>query len=199
MSKLIGYQDPNIIGGLVPILSQTVSSGTASVSFDIPITYDAYSWRFYNIHPASTTYANGRLSFQVNATDGADFNDSLMMTTTWVQYHEEDAGSAVTTIYDSDDEANLANFQKIGSCVGTEADSGISGWLTMYGTNSGTFVKHFIAQTSGNTDNTAGGNDQVQHRFTAGYVNDTTIIDEINFKFVSDNIDSGIFSMYGVI
>jgi hypothetical protein len=82
--------------------------------------------------------------------------------------------------------------------VGTEADSNISGYLTIYGTKSPTFVKHFRAETVSNTDNTAGGNDHVQMRYTAGYINDAKVIDEISFKCVSGNINSGTIKMFGI-
>ena len=34
--------------------------------------------------------------------------------------------------------------------------------------------------------------------FVAGYINDTTAIDEISFKFTSGTVDGGEMYMYGV-
>ena len=37
-----------------------------------------------------------------------------------------------------------------------------------------------------------------QNPYTAGYFNTTSAINAIQFKFESDNIDSGTISMYGI-
>jgi hypothetical protein len=39
---------------------------------------------------------------------------------------------------------------------------------------------------------------QAHETYVAGYVNTTTAIDEISFKFLSGNIDAGTFKLYGV-
>ena len=188
-------------GGLALIESQTASADL-SLAFDIPTTHDAYTWRFYNIHPAdeSTTdqiYLSGRLMFQVNNTGNSGFNNSTFTTTVFYVYHAE-SDAWVYYSLSGDLLSEDADYQVLGSAVGTEADSSISGWLTIYGTNSGTFHKQFVAQTIQNTDNTAGGNDQIQMRYTAGYISDATIIDEINFKMSARNMDTGTIAMYGV-
>tara|TARA_Y100000310_G_C20470404_1_gene709714 strand:- start:4 stop:630 length:627 start_codon:yes stop_codon:yes gene_type:complete len=188
-------------GGLALIESQTASADS-SLAFDIPTTHDAYTWRFYNIHPAdeSTTdqiYLSGRLMFQVNNTGNSLFDDSTFTTTQFYAYHAE-SDAWVYYSMTGDLLSEDADYQVLGSAVSTEADSSISGWLTIYGTKSGTFHKQFEAQTIQNTDNTAGGNDHVQMRYTAGYISDVKVIDEIDFKFVNDNMDTGTIAMYGV-
>lgn len=188
-------------GGLALIESQDASADL-SLAFDIPTTHDAYTWRFYNIHPAdeSTTdqiYLSGRLMFQVNNMGNSGFNNSTFTTTQFYVYHAE-SDAWVYYSLSGDLLSEDADYQVLGSAVSTEADSSISGWLTIYGTNSGTFHKQFVAQTIQNTDNTAGGNDQIQMRYTAGYISDATIIDEINFKMSARNMDTGTIAMYGV-
>ena len=42
-------------------------------------------------------------------------------------------------------------------------------------------------------------NDQASHNsYVAGYINTTTAITRIRFKYESGNIDSGTFKLYGV-
>ena len=54
-------------------------------------------------------------------------------------------------------------------------------------------MKHFIARF-----NDAHPSDITMDCFIAGYINDTTAIDEIDFKFSSGAIDDGEIKMYGV-
>ena len=56
-----------------------------------------------------------------------------------------------------------------------------------------TFVKHFIAHT-----HNAHQGDYAMNNFIAGYVNTTTALTRVRFKFESGNIDAGTFKLYGV-
>jgi hypothetical protein len=77
--------------------------------------------------------------------------------------------------------------------VDNAADNGCSGVLTLYAPSSTTYVKHFTSRA-----HSVNGGDYSQDSFSAGYINDTTAIDEISFKFNSGNIDTGTIYMYGV-
>jgi hypothetical protein len=48
------------------------------------------------------------------------------------------------------------------------------------------------------TTHSANPDDFTQNIYAAGYINDTTAIDEISFKFTSGNIDAGQIKMYGI-
>ena len=63
-------------------------------------------------------------------------------------------------------------------------------WL--YAPSSGTYVKHWMAQFSENAQHNAAYNTWV-----AGYINNTTAIDDIRFKMASGNLD-GLIKMYGI-
>ena len=55
-------------------------------------------------------------------------------------------------------------------------------------------MKHFVTEVNGSYHTNLTMNAKV-----AGYINTTSAIDEISFKFSSGNIDAGIIKMYGVI
>ena len=146
---------------------------TALCEYDITSgidgTYDSYEFHFVNMHPQTMS----NFQFQVNnATDGADFNDSL-----------------ITGL----DQAQVAGYQPLSNSVDNGDDSGCSGILTLYAPSSPTYVKHFTA-----TIQAIHYVDYSQNSFTAGYINDTTAIDEISFMFSSGNIDAGEIKMYGI-
>jgi len=65
--------------------------------------------------------------------------------------------------------------------------------LTLFAPASTTYVKHFTA--------VGNGTDHGEYEVTShggGYINTTSAIDEISFKFDSGNIDAGTIKMFGV-
>jgi hypothetical protein len=172
-----------------------ISTHTASADSSIDITsgidstYDSYEFHFVNMHPATD---NVSFHFQVNATDGAGFNDSLITSTAFRGVQRENDTSGALGYYDID-QAQGSAYQLLTSSVGADSDQQCSGVLTLYAPSSTTYVKHFMATThSANPD------DFTQNIYAAGYINDTTAIDEISFKFTSGNIDAGTIKMFGV-
>ena len=166
------------------------SSATLAFTSGIDSTYDAYEFRCVNMHPATD---GTHFSFQVNATDGADFNDSLITSTYFGAVHGE--GDFSNMQYDgAHDLAQQASHQRLINDVdATQAESSQVIVLTLYAPSSTTYVKHFTAVSSGLRDA-----DYAYHNFAAGYINDTTAIDEISFKYESGNIDAGQIKMYGI-
>lgn len=168
----------------------TFADGASSVVFDN--TYKVYEFHFINVHPVTDNVTFG---FQVNATDGAGFNDSAITST----YFRAKHGESGTTHRHLDyiaafDLANVANtYQVLPNEVGNDDDQSTSGVLTLYDPSSTTYVKHFIARF-----NDAHPSDITMDCFIAGYINDITAIDEIDFKFSSGAIDDGEIKMYGV-
>jgi len=173
--------------------------GTDDVVMDN--TYNEYQFYFVNMHPET----NGvDFQFQVNATDdaGGDYDanapadTSVITSTTFRAYHDEAGTSTDLTYNTADDQEQGAAYQTIGNYIGGGAgndDESCSGVLTIYDPSSPTYVKHFVARSS---DYMA--HDQAGDYFTAGYINDTTAIDEIRFKMSYGKIDDGTIYMYGV-
>ena len=163
--------------------------GTSDVVFDS--TYNEYLFQFVNIHLATL---NAELQFQVNATDGADFNDSPITSTFWGAYGYESGGTPAIGYFGGHDIANAADtFQNLTYNQKIDNDSSMSGSMTLYDPSSTTYVKHFTARTNGMMSDPA-----TVDNLAAGYINDTTAIDEIRFQSSSGNIDAGTIYMYGV-
>ena len=180
--------------GLVYIASVTASaSATVSFTTGIDATYNEYQFHMVNMHPASEYSTQNVFQFQVNATDGADYNDSPITSTTFTAYHNE-GNTGTSLAYDTEtDQAEGTAYQTIARYTGNNNDQSCSGILTLYAPSSTTYVKHFTAMVSNITFD-----DYARSNFTAGYINDTTAIDNISFKFDGGNIDAGTIKMFGV-
>jgi len=164
--------------------------GTSSVTFDS--TYDEYMFVFTDIHPSA---ASAEFLFQVNATDdaGGDYDVSLITSTAFYVAHGEGDGVEGPTYKGGYDLAQQANFQKLNENVGGENDESGAGILHIFSPSSTTYVKHFYSRFhSYRSDNVA------DTTFVAGYINDTTAIDEIRFKMHTGNMDTGVIQMYGI-
>ena len=162
--------------------------GTSDVTFDS--TYDEYMFVFTDINPDTD---GEEFQWQVNATDdaGGGYDTSLITSTHWVTYHGEDdsTGLGYRTGYDL---AQSANFQNLYYAAGNNADGSMAGILHIFSPSSTTYVKHFYSRVHGMDQGESAKTD-----FAAGYINDTTAIDEIQFKMGSGNFD-GVIQMYGI-
>ena len=164
--------------------------GTADVVLDS--TYDEYMFVFTDINPATD---NTNFSFQVNATDdaGGGYDTSLITSTFFQAYHREDDGGTPNIGYVTGmDLAQAADFQPLTESTGNGSDESCAGIMHLFNPASTTYVKHFYATTQ----HTSHTNTSVNF-FIAGYINDTTAIDEIQFKMSSGNFD-GVIQMYGI-
>ena len=181
-----------VSGSSLVLLETQTASSSATISFtsNIDSTYKEYIFKFISVHPA-TDGAN--LSFQANASGGSGYNETIT-STTFNAYHDEgDSGTALA--YNTGlDQAQGTSFQNLGDNTGNDNDQSVSGELHLFNPSSTTFVKHFIA--SSNNYNASNYSTRLQ---TTGYINTTSAIDEIQFKFSSGNIDSGTFKLYGVV
>ena len=166
------------------------SSASLSFTSGIDSTYNAYEFHFIDMHPATN---NVNFVFQVNASGGSGFNETIT-STAFRAYLKED-GTGGTFAHDSNsDQAQGTAYQRILSTgTGSDNDQCVSGKLTLFAPSSTTYVKHFTAEGNG-TDH----GEYTVNSFMAGYINVTAAIDEISFKFDSGNIDAGTIKMFGV-
>ena len=169
--------------------SDTTDLSAVTFSSGITSTYGEYIFKFYNINPATD---NTTFHFQVNATDGADYNDSAIQSTYFHAEHPEDDSSTSLAYVTTNDQANGTAYQLISYNIGNGADENMAGELHIFNPSSTTYAKQFIAKS-----NVSGGNDFLYSAFIAGYINDTTAIDDIQFKMASGNFD-GTIKMWGV-
>ena len=168
--------------------------GTSSVVFDS--TYDEYMFVCTDI---SAETQGDAFAFQVNATDdaGGGYDTSLITSSVFKSYHQEDDVGTPNITYDTgSDLAQAASFQEITHQLSGDADMSANGILHIFNPSSTTYVKHFYSRFSNNHKEDPGDNHAIDW-YTAGYINDTTAIDEIQFKMSSGNFD-GVIQLYGI-
>jgi len=184
--------------GIPTLIKTLTASGSASLDFvdgasDVTLdsTYDEYMFVFTDIGPATD---NVSFQFQVNATDdaGGGYDTSLITSTFFLAEHPEDGSSTSLTYVVANDLAQSASFQVLASNAGSDADQSITGIMHLFSPSSTTYVKHFYARF-----HNANYNNLAVDSFIAGYINDTTAIDEIQFKMSSGNFD-GVIQLFGI-
>ena len=178
--------------GDVVLLSSQTASDSASITFSsgITSTYGEYIFKFYNINPATDA---AELTFQVNATDDAGGGyDTSTIQSTFFRWGHTEADGVSTGYHGVYDQANGTAFQTFAYDIGNGADESAAGEMHLFNPASTTYVKHFYARTNTYFEDSA-----AWDVFAAGYINDTTAIDDIQFKMSSGNFD-GTIKMWGV-
>jgi len=192
IEKLNGLEFAGVTDAHTLISTSTASNATSiDISSGIDSTYDVFIFDFINLNAATD---NTQFQFQVNATDGADYNDSAITSTHFAAYQDEPSEGTNTSLYydTSRDAAQSTSGIPLEHYVGNGADESISGRMWLYAPSSGTYVKHWMAQFFENAQHNAAYGTHV-----AGYINDTTAIDDIRFEMASGNLD-GLIKMYGL-
>ena len=179
-------------GGALNLLSTQTASGASSVSFTTQLTstYDVYVFKFIDINPDSH---DKNFTFQVNATDGADYNDSAITSTVFESEHYEDNSVARVRYEPNDDQAQGTAFQILAEGIGNGADESLAGVFHLFNPSNTTYVKHFYSRV-----NESDGANFTVDCYAAGYFNTTSAINAISFKFDSGNINAGTIKLYGV-
>ena len=194
LQALNGLEFTGVLPESHTLIATATASSSATLEFTsgIDSTYDAYEFRFTNMHPASDGV---RIAFQVNASDdtGGGFDTSLFTSTAISAYHSEADGTPALNYAGAQDQAQGAGYQLLSTECGFDNDQAVSGVLTLYDPSSTTFVKHFTSTVQG-----IEASDLSQVYYMAGYINQTLAIPEISFKFSSGNIDAGVIKMYGI-
>jgi hypothetical protein len=181
----------NASGGTLILLSTQTASASATISFTTGLdsTYDEYIFKIINVHPATT----GAFLFNGSTDSGSNYNVTKT-TTVFRAYHGEDGSEGVLAYDSAQDLAQSTSFQQIiNAGTGTDNDQASCAVLHLFNPSSTTYVKHFIASSSG-----ISGNSVMITSHTAGYFNTTSAINAIQFKFDAGNIDDGIIKLYGV-
>ena len=178
-----------ISGGALTLLETQTASSSATISFtsNIDSTYDAYMFKFYNIHPSAASH------FSVGFRDGGTDYDAVKTTTYFRGYHRENGAESGVGYNGNDDLAQSTNFARLNEepQLGTDNDHNLCGEMYLFNPSSTTFVKHFFSRAVSLAD-------YILDNYAAGYVNTTTAIDGVQFKMASGNIDSGVIKLYGI-
>ena len=190
----VNNQDVSLVTDAHTLIStHDIASLGASSSIDITSgidsTYDVYEFIFTNIHPQTD---DKDFEFQVNAAAGSGFNENIT-STFFATWHDEGDSSTHLGYRTAEDQAQGTAYQTLYDRVDSANDAATSGILTLYAPSSTTYVKHFVSRLNG-----MHADSYTMECYGAGYINTTSAIDEISFKFESGNIDEGTIYMYGV-
>ena len=185
----------SITGGAMTLLETQTASSSSTISFtsNIDDTYDEYVFKFYNIHPS----AESCFAFQADTGTNTSYNQTIT-STFFRAYHREDGGESGLSYFTATDQAQGTAFQRLveNPQLGTNNDENLNGYLHIFSPSSSVFVKHFIATTLSQNDDSQPA--YVLNNFTAGYFNTTTALTRFQFKMISGNIDAGVIKLYGI-
>ena len=182
--------------GSLTFIKKLTASSSATLSFVdgssgvvLDNTYKEYLFTFKNMHPATQS------GFLFNASIDSGSNYNVAKTTTaFNAAHNPDSGGTNLGYESTYDLANGTGFQILDQdSQGTDNDNSLAGILHLFNPSSSVFVKHFLCQTINKS-----GNVWVNNTFTAGYINSTSPVDAVQFKFGSGNIDAGDICLYGI-
>ena len=180
-----------VSGGAMNLLETQTASSSSTISFtsNINSTYKEYIFRFYNIHGATE---DAEFNFQGSIDSGSNYN--VTITSTAFQANHTEGDSVYGPAYNGSwDLAQGTGFQNLFNNLDADNDECLGGYLHLFNPSDTTFVKHFVSRISGVTSADAAQDD---HR--AGYFNNTSAIDAIQFKMSSGNIDAGDICLYGI-
>ena len=188
-SSANGFETGDVGGSLVLISTQTASSSsTISFTSGIDSTYDSYVFKFYDIHPATSS---SLFTFQADTGTNTNYNQTITSTNFRAKHTEADGGTGLE-YRTARDQAQGTAFQQISEGIENDNDSSLSGTLQIFSPSSDTFVKHFISRCNGMIVNPG-----TQETFCAGYFNTTTALTRVQFKMSSGTFD-GVIKLYGV-
>jgi len=183
--------------GSMTFIKKLTASSSATLSFVdgtdgvvLDDTYKEYVFTFNNIHPATN---NANLTFNGSSDTGSNYNVTKT-TTVFRAYHAEDDSGSALGYRTSEDLAQSTNFQILNFEINNDNDSSAVGELKLFNPSSTTFVKHFLHK--GNCVQSS--YNYTRNEFVAGYFNTTSVIDAVQFKMSSGNIDAGDICLYGI-
>jgi hypothetical protein len=193
IANVTAYNASIATGNMVLLSSQTASA-SASINFttNINSTYKEYQFVFFNIRPATE---NASFGFQ-GSTDGGSNYALTITSSAFRAIMREDGADSGLGYVTAEDLSQSTSLQRIADEVNGDADQGVSGLIQIFNPASTTYVKHFASNT-----NFAhlGVQPYTENHYVAGYMNTTSAVNAIQFKFTSGNITAGTILMYGIV
>jgi hypothetical protein len=116
------------------------------------------------------------------------------MTTTFFDADHTETGTGSLNYEANDDQAQGTAYQKLTRGTGGDADATCAGELILFNPASTTYVKHFYSRFNEYFSSSP----RKLDNFVAGYINTTTAITEIDFKFNTGTI-TGVIKQYGLV
>ena len=170
------------------LLNTSTASGAASVEFTDLTGYKIFKFVCIDMFPS---VSGQNFGFQVNASGGSGFNETISSTFFAATHHEDGSGGALA-YQTGDDQGNGTAYQRLTRATGGNADATCAGELFLYNPASTTYVKHFYARFNELYP------DRTLDDFIGGYINTTTAITQIDFKFFSGTV-TGVIKQYGLV
>ena len=182
-------------GSLTLIKKLTADGSTAGLSFVhgsanvvFNSTFKQYMFTFNNLHPSSN---ENKLVMQTTI-DGTNFN--VATTTTFMVAYNRTSGGSHALEYDtSKDVGNSTSFYSISEAAGSDNDQSVCGFMHFFNPADTTFVKIFWLRTS--TDHHG---DFHMINLVSGYINTTSAITGVQFKYENNTMDAGDICLYGI-
>ena len=186
----------SIPSGAMTLIKTLTASSSSTLSFVdgsdgvvLDSTYPIYKFEFINMHPASNSVI---LQFNLSTDSGSNYN--VTKTSTYFRALHNESGSSSNLVYQtSHDLAQSTSFQDLAQGIGNDNDQCTVGTLELFNPSSDTFVKHYISRF-----NTYEAADFSIDQYCAGYGNTTSVVNAVQFKMNSGNIDSGKIKLYGI-
>jgi len=189
-------------GGNMVFIKKLTASSSATLSFVdgtdgvvLDDTYKEYVFTFKNIHPANDgTGEDVDFTFQVSTNTGSSYGVAITNTHFRAFNYENASGQGLGYLSGEDfaQSTSFINVTENGTSGGAN-DEHLTGTFHLFNPSSTTFVKHFISRFNFNT-----AQDSFQDQYIAGYVNSTSAVDAIQFKYSLGNIDAGDICLYGI-
>jgi hypothetical protein len=183
-------------GGAWNFISKTTASSddTISITSGLDSTYKEYLFTFNNMH-----FETDSTDFFFNFSIDGGTNYNVTKTSSMIRtYHGEDGASAASVYYsggdvDTNDLAQSTAFQVISGSLASNSDDSTCAKLQIFNPSSTVFAKHYLLDT-----NMSHVTPRSIRFIIAGYANTTSAINAIQFKPLSDAIDSGDICLYGL-
>lgn len=186
---------PTAVDGKMKLILSTTASGNTTRSFTsgIDSTYRTYCFKFYNIHPASSSQFLFQGSTQgASSTDG-DYSNTI--TSNYFVTRQDENGTNGQVGYDNGNhQAQGSSFQLISDNFGNDNDTSLSGELWLFNPSNTSYVTHFMSDCQYMQSHVP----RTNRTCMAGYFNTTSAINAIRFKMSTGNIDSGTIDLYGI-
>ena len=179
-------------GDDVVLIDSQTPSGASTVSFASGITsaYSSIMFKFYDINPGTDS---PYFEFQVDDAAGSNGYNDFNITSTFFESYEGEGGEGSNLAYTTGrDSAASTAFCDITGAIGNGSDESFAGELQIFNPSSSTYTKQFMARTQ----NHYPGNYAILV-YSAGYIDTTTAINAVQFKFTAGVFD-GIIKCWGI-
>jgi len=183
---------------LTLISTHTAStSSSLAITSNIDSTYRVYEFHLYNLHASAGDHPNyGYLSFICNQT-------SITSSAHGSQHSENDASASVFDRWQNAQYSGQGIQQLITMSSNAHTEDGVNGIITFYDP-AAAFPTHFISRMTQNSTSTGGTLNYAQDFRVWGYVDTTSAVTSVTFRFnnhtgsAAGNIDTGVIKMFGV-